>query len=264
MKRLFAFGCSFTSYSWPTWADILARDFDHFENWAASGASNMFILNSLNECHLKNNITHDDTVLIMWTNVYREDSYKDNAWILRGNEYGYPQPIYRFDDKGYLIRDLAFMHSSKLILDHVGCRYKFLSMVPVTNVDQYSKKEIRDIAPVLELYQPVLDAILPSVYEKVFDWDWNSRTLFPNNRNMANIRSKRFDLHPGPQEHLEYLDKVLPEFAVNNDTRKWVDLVNNEVLLAGTAWDETATYREPYAFQWEIKGLWYPKSIKRL
>ena len=32
MNRLFAFGCSLTFYWWPTWADILVREFDHFEN----------------------------------------------------------------------------------------------------------------------------------------------------------------------------------------------------------------------------------------
>ena len=29
MKRIFTFGCSFTSFRWPTWADILIN---HFEN----------------------------------------------------------------------------------------------------------------------------------------------------------------------------------------------------------------------------------------
>lgn len=33
MTRLFTFGCSFTKFFWPTWADILGQEFDYYENW---------------------------------------------------------------------------------------------------------------------------------------------------------------------------------------------------------------------------------------
>ena len=55
MSRLFTFGCSFTSYHWPTWADILGREYDYFENWGRSGGSNQFIFNSLIEAKRLNN-----------------------------------------------------------------------------------------------------------------------------------------------------------------------------------------------------------------
>ena len=46
-KRLFVFGCSFTQYRWPTWADIIAKDNPHLEyfNTANSGAGNLYIFN---------------------------------------------------------------------------------------------------------------------------------------------------------------------------------------------------------------------------
>ena len=31
VKRLFTFGCSFTRYYWPTWADMLGQEYDEFE-----------------------------------------------------------------------------------------------------------------------------------------------------------------------------------------------------------------------------------------
>ena len=43
MKRLFAFGCSFTGYGWPTWADIIGQSFDYYENWGKSGIGNYLI-----------------------------------------------------------------------------------------------------------------------------------------------------------------------------------------------------------------------------
>jgi len=36
-RRLFAFGCSFTQYKWPTWADILGKSFDLSYNLGKSG-----------------------------------------------------------------------------------------------------------------------------------------------------------------------------------------------------------------------------------
>ena len=38
MTRLFTFGCSFTQYWWPTWADILGYQHDFYENWGRCGA----------------------------------------------------------------------------------------------------------------------------------------------------------------------------------------------------------------------------------
>ena len=46
-KRFFAFGCSFTNYYWPTWADIIGQDSNFYENWAQPGAGNHFIFNSI-------------------------------------------------------------------------------------------------------------------------------------------------------------------------------------------------------------------------
>ena len=47
MKRLFTFGCSVTEFIWPTWADILGREFDYYENWGRVGAGNLYIFNSI-------------------------------------------------------------------------------------------------------------------------------------------------------------------------------------------------------------------------
>ena len=44
MSRLFTFGCSFTNYAWPTWADFLGLEFEHFENWGVSGVLAMLQL----------------------------------------------------------------------------------------------------------------------------------------------------------------------------------------------------------------------------
>ena len=121
----FAFGCSFTSYYWPTWADIFGKEFEYFENWGQSGGGNQFIFNSLMECVVKNKISKDDTVIIMWTNISREDRYVNHKWITPGNIFNqstYTQDFIKefADIRGYLIRDLNTIFATQNILKSIS------------------------------------------------------------------------------------------------------------------------------------------------
>lgn len=40
----------------------------------------------------------------------------------------------------------------------------------------------------------------------------------------------RFDKHPYPKEHLEYIEKILPEFPISKSTSDWVDLIDKKIL----------------------------------
>ena len=178
MKRLFTFGCSFTSYPWPTWADILGKTFEHYENWGQSGAGNQYIFNSLVECNTRNRLTADDTVIIMWTNVAREDRYVNERWLTPGNIYTQNEYDAEFvkkfsDDRGYLIRDFATISATIDLLDKWGVNYDFLSMIPIDKVDQYSNKTSSEDQDVIDLYSDIFKKIKPSVYEIVFNFDYH-------------------------------------------------------------------------------------------
>lgn len=183
MSRLFAFGCSFTSWRWPTWADILGQEFDYYENWGKPGAGNHYIFNSLNECIANNTLVPGDTVIIMWTNVMREDRYINNTWEVSGNintvniNKLYDKSFVRkyIDERGTLIRDLAYVNAAKHILENLGVNYIFLSMVPLTNSDMFIVKNADSINDVIVAYKSVLDTIRPSIYEKIFNFNWYSR-----------------------------------------------------------------------------------------
>lgn len=73
MKRLFTFGCSFTEYGWPSWADLLSTNYDHFENWGLRGLGNRAIAERVAECHVKNKFTKNDTVIVQWSSHLRHD-----------------------------------------------------------------------------------------------------------------------------------------------------------------------------------------------
>ena len=70
-KRLFTFGCSFTSYLWPTWADILGLEFTSANNWGHSGLGNRAIAERVAEAHAHFNFTKDDVIIVQWTKIGR-------------------------------------------------------------------------------------------------------------------------------------------------------------------------------------------------
>jgi hypothetical protein len=195
-KRLFAFGCSLTHYQWPTWADIMAQKFDYFENWGASGGGNHFILYSLIEAVKRNNINSEDFVAIMFTTVGREDRWLRGRWFTPGSVYSSPldeQYIEKFTDPdGFLITNAAIIDAVIQVLEKIGCQHLLLSSVPIAEIDDSHKRLKflldRDIeSQVYDLYQANLDKIKPSVFEVIFNKDWNTRNdvLIPAGKELS-------------------------------------------------------------------------------
>lgn len=181
VNRFFAFGCSFTKNQLPTWADIIGANYDHYQNWGRPGAGNSFIFYSLVECIKRNKINQNDTVAIMWTSIGREDRYtRSSGWITPGSIYN--QSLYdkKFvsqfaDPTGYLIRDLAHVSAAKVILQSIGCKYHFFSVVPFRVFDDNTNSNFDIENSIISLYNDDLKEIKPSVYEIIFQNDWYSR-----------------------------------------------------------------------------------------
>src|SRR6056300_1631069 len=72
-NRLFTFGCSYTLYNWPTWADLLGLEYPIFFNWGYAGLGNRAIAERLAEAHARFNINESDTVIIQWSSPLRHD-----------------------------------------------------------------------------------------------------------------------------------------------------------------------------------------------
>jgi len=92
MGRLFTFGCSFTYYAWPTWANIAAVDKNcEFYNFGMAGIGNVGISQRILEADCKFNFTKDDKIMIMWTSWTREDKIIGYDYEAGGSIFGkYP------------------------------------------------------------------------------------------------------------------------------------------------------------------------------
>lgn len=209
MTRLFAFGCSFTNYRWSTWADCLAPEFDYFENWGQAGAGNHYIFNSVMECDQRNHFGPGDTVIVCWTGIHRDDWYVKGKWQTLGNMYSCPiyNPEYlktHVDDRGYLIRDFAFIKGVKTLLENrSGITWKFISMNEIASMP-FADDNTSEHRDVMRLYEDVFRSMGPSYQKTLFPTGWPDRNGDP---------------HPSPEEHLAFLDAVLPGWVTKESTR---------------------------------------------
>jgi hypothetical protein len=211
MSRLFAFGCSFTNYRWSTWADCLAPEFDYFENWGQAGGGNHYIFNSIMEADQRHQFGTGDTVIVCWTSLAREDRYVDGRWHTPGNAHFATNVFNKeylkthIDERGFLIRDLAYIKAVKTLLENrPGLTWRFLSMVELMT-RPWPDDDVSLHRDVMRLYSDVLDTILLGYDKTVF-----AETGWPN---------RNGDPHPSPAEHLAYLDAVLPGWVTKTETR---------------------------------------------
>jgi len=166
------------------WSDIIAQDYDYFENWARIGAGNKFIAFSLNECHQRNCITAEDTVMMMWSSAAREDRFINKEWYTPGPVYnsGYDEDfIKRFTDTtGYLLDTVNYIQSSENLLNNIGCQTQFFSTLPLDVSTDWFSKLVQKVNPgvsqeIFKLYSQTLSKIKPSVFETIWNCDWSSR-----------------------------------------------------------------------------------------
>jgi hypothetical protein len=222
MKRLFAFGCSFTNYRWFTWADILGMQHDSFQNWGQSGAGNHYMFNAMMECDQRNQWTDQDTVMVCWTNVMRDDRYfEGRGWITLGNIADAQIYTKEFladcvSERGNLLRDIALIKAAKVMLESRGVTWRFLQMCDIIQPEPWDQRKMnyRDIT---DLYQDVISCLMPSYVDVLGHQFWqhrqDQRYRYPGGG---------IDYHPMPVEHLEYLDTVLPGWVHDPRVRELV------------------------------------------
>ena len=214
MKRLYTFGCSFTHFFWPTWADILGSTYNHYENWACSGYGNRAIVERLNECVTHNNITADDTIVIQFTDFHRHDIHQEGIehnnisnWRLGGNiwvkeiEMEWVKDFW--SESSYVYHSCNFISLAISLLKTLPCKFYITSMI--------------DLRPDIERLHPG--------YMKLFndDIEWKQDFLsFCQQENYQGIKHKqrvwdatikklvprvKVDRHPTPKMYLKWLEQ---------------------------------------------------------
>jgi len=240
-KRFFAFGCSFTQYKWPTWADIIGSNIEFYENWGYSGRGNHYIFNSIIECDAKHKFNQDDLVIVMWSKIDREDRYVDGDWIcavpsMFEKNYGREWCMkYAGDHRANTVRDLAMIKASQVLLDHRGCDWTTLAWAPIINLDidavsldnaaLFKKDEHAGINYWSRLFDSISDRQNPITEFVCSDVVNTYRDIFINFKKcMYSVglhKTGNVDQHPTPLEHLYYIKSIWPNIELNTDLANW-------------------------------------------
>lgn len=242
MKRLFAFGCSYTYYMWPTWADLLSVEYDHYENWAQSGLGNRAISERIAECHAVNKFTKDDTIVVQWSTHLRYDWHNEqhltgqyNGWQTHGNAFSgvnalnYDQKWYKrfFSERSWSMHTLNHIVSTIGLLNSTGCEWRMTSMGDIRYLGGDLEKETSHYEKVTTSKKERESAIPPmwerypefQVYEDVI-WN-NDKWIIPLNTvayenedlywwfKAPRDRAPWRESHPSPQQHQVWLNNYL-------------------------------------------------------
>ena len=237
-QRFFTFGCSLTNYIWPTWADIIAQEIPEHFNYGYQGAGNLFISNQVVEANLRHKFDKNDLIIIMWSEISREDRYKNDEWITSGNVYGFGLKgldrsfVYQWaNTRFYLIRDLALIELTQTYLEKIKCDFDMLSMIDIGAVHRQWIIDSSRVDDVLEHYRETLKSIKPSMLTSVFDGEWEKTPIVGSNG-----KGQKYDLHPTPLKHYSYIETLYPNL-VTNKMKSFADEYHQSLLQCNTLQD---------------------------
>jgi len=194
-KRLFTFGCSFTRFGWPTWADIMAWDLGvPSENWGMSGIGNVGIFHRLVECDLRNTITEGDLVIVLWSHWHREDRYIRH-WQTHGNIFHEEFYDRKFISKYWSLENDIIKNSTAIISANKMYKIPFQSNVtPLLKFESNARDLTEKENKLFKFYKEFIP----------------TDTIFDYNRTEA-FGQYQYDDHPTVLHHLNFLrDQVYP------------------------------------------------------
>ena len=227
--RLFTFGCSFTRYYWPTWADMLGREYTEFENWGNGGLGNRAILERLTECVVNNKITANDTIIVQWSDLHRFDMHKPKpelpeGWAQGGNMLAAPDfencwISSVWNEQSYVMHTLNFIKLAITLLESLPCKWYMTSLY--------------DITADLKRYPRAFKNYLPMFSHKNFLQPMNSffaQYDFPKKTLIDVKNKKQIDEHPSPIAHYAWLAEVLAPLLDKSPSEEWA-ITANTVLF---------------------------------
>jgi hypothetical protein len=230
-RRFFAFGCSFTKWKWPSWADLIAREMPHaeFHNLGRGGAGNTYIAAMYSQNNMKYQFDENDLVIILWSTHFREDKYIKNCWVTPGNLSTQNLIDSKFvekyiDIKGCLVRDLASMDLVRQSMLNSKADSIHLLSVPFDyDTNQHEADNTDDL---LNLYVPLTDKFPKSFFENE-NSEWKHGHFYYN-RSFDKGKAKSInephtpnykDYHPNTYAHYRFLRDI--GFKLSSDSEKY-------------------------------------------
>lgn len=240
-KRFFAFGCSYTNYFYPTWADIIGNNFNEYYNYGQAGAGNRYIFNAVIEANVIHKFTKDDVIFIEWSGIERVDMYINDAWKVQlHHNKDYLLKWVHFKDK--LMESLTYMTVVKDLFKLIGLEYTVLTL---TNLDadiETFNKENCDM--VTDFYKDTVDTLKCPGFHN---------SMIGNRNRPINIAGRDIsDGHHFPWEHYDYIEKFLPEYLpkISNLRQQLIDVYEQAIDPTLNEMDQNIAFERA---NWPVK-----------
>lgn len=197
MSRLFTFGCSFTQYMWPTWANIIAYDRQaEIKNFAVAGMGNVGIMQRVLEADLKYKFAPSDKIMIMWTSWSREDKVINSHYDGKGSIFNHNVSYNWLKDNWSMENDIvknvtAIHFINRLYGEYI--EWQGHSAEPYTSeIDGHRAAYAKKISSedTTSLVTKLYSQALPNIEYRILEQDKLAFDCFP-------------DSHPDVLEHLE-------------------------------------------------------------
>lgn len=243
--RLITFGCSFTDYSWPTWADIIADDLGcEYENWAIGGGGNQQIARRA-LYRWSRGLDKDDVIMIQWSSINREDRFIEGHWRAEGsvvNSPTYSGDFFRdhWDWDNDVINTAHSRITTELLLGH---HLKYQMAMSWTDGDQTI---MADRPHLTRWWQSRVSAVdtVPSA--------------------TACLQGRTADGHPDPEWWLKWVEtRIYPRFGwhVKERTRERVLSLQQQLQdLADRGWPHSRIQQQ--ANLWMNQQGWQTRKVK--
>lgn len=237
-SRFFAFGCSFTKYGWPTWADLIALQNPHlkYSNLGMPGSGNIAISVRLQEANKRFNFNKNDLVMVLWSTYCRESHWVDGRWLNRGNVYNsYPDNFIKeyADPIGYLIRDHALISLTNDFFENQDCNFISMYSCPF-NYTEHNKLDLdseKIIQSLQELYHKTCNDSKINLYEVMnSNWLLCKQSIYEDINDIEH-RIHREDFHPFSSIYAKFLEKHGIELnpKILESTKDWDNFFTNNV-----------------------------------
>ena len=237
-NRLFTFGCSYTQFLWPTWADIIANDLQiEHQQWGISGIGNIAIASRILECDLKHKFTKDDLIIVNWSSWHRIDLLNEHRhWCTGGNAFNNPQFPPSYLKKYWNQNDDIVKNCTAIILSNKGVNIDYQSHM----IDYEGKTEYEETSYDFTHYQYLL-ANMPN--KNIFNTINNSR-----------FSNTVVDHHPDILTHLNHVYTIYKDLNLTikpSTIKKYssmqdmiINTINNKNQGPITNWDKMVKFFE--------------------
>lgn len=270
-KRIFAFGCSFTEYIWPTWADIIGRTFNkeygyEYYNFGNSGSGNYYILNSLFWADKKYNFTTDDIIMVMWSSWSREDRYIiDYNWDpgLRGQWTKEGNILNAAFDSKYFTEDFFRYWSLENDIANNVLSIELARKLYNIDFEEHiavweGSAELDEKRSKLELPEAIYQMFLKKSNDVQNSCTWQKINELYNGKIYKEGKTRwqpepyiktvnKHDAHPVPMAHLDYVREAVPTIrgleTITRETEIYIKGFSDRmrILVTREGWDDAAT-----------------------